>query len=54
MGPIHTQDHRPGCSGADQNLSLGKQEVELILCPFRNITGGREPALPSNHMEAHR
>jgi len=27
-------------------------EVSLIICPFRNITGGREPALPSKHLEA--
>ena len=31
-----------------RNLSLGKQEVGLILCLFRNITGGRESALPSD------
>jgi len=37
-----------------QNLSLGKQKVSLILCPFRNITRGREPALPSELLEALR
>ena len=31
-----------------QNLPLGKQEVGLILCPFKNITGGRKSALPSD------
>ena len=30
------------------NLPLGKQEVGLILCPFRNVTGGRKPVLPSD------
>ena len=36
---------RPGCSGADPEPALGKQEVGLILCSFRNVTGGRESAL---------
>jgi len=31
-----------------RNLPLGKQEVGFILCPFRNITGGRESAFPSD------
>jgi len=35
-----------------QNLSLGKQEVGRIVCPFRNVIGGREPALPLGHLEA--
>jgi len=36
------------------DLPLDKQEVSLILCPFRNVTGGRESALPSEHLEALR
>jgi len=40
----------PGTTAQDvpvltRNLPLGKQEVGLILCPFRNIKGGRESAL---------
>ena len=30
-------------------LPLGKQKVGLILCPFRNIKGGRELVLPLEH-----
>ena len=29
-----------------RNLSLGKQEVGLIVYSFRNMTGGREPVVP--------
>ena len=36
------------------NLPLGKQEVGLIIYRFRNVIGGREPALPSEHLEALR
>ena len=55
MGPVHTEDHDPGCSGADPKpVAKQKQEVGLILCPFKNITGGREPTLPSEHLEALR
>jgi len=49
------QDHDPGCSIAEVwNLQQGVHEVSLILCPFRNISRVREPALPSNHLEALR
>ena len=49
----------PGTTAQDvlvliRNLSVSKQEVGLILCPFKNITGGREPTLPSEHLEALR
>jgi len=37
-----------------QNLPLGQRTVGLIICPFRNVTGGRESALPSEHLEALR
>jgi len=35
-------------------LPQGVQEVSVIVCPFRNVIGGREPALPSEHLEALR
>ena len=55
VGPVHAQDHDPGCSVAGvQNLPQGVQEVRFIVCPFRNITRGREPTLPSEHLEALR
>ena len=46
VGPVHTRDHGPGCSGADPESAARQKEVGLILCPFRNITVGRESALP--------
>jgi len=55
VGPVHTRDHGPGYSIAGvRNLPPGVQEVGLIFCPFSSITGGREPALPSEHLEAFR
>ena len=55
VGPVHARDYDPGCSIAgvrSQPQSL--QKVGLMLCSFRNVTGGREPALLSEHLEALR
>jgi len=46
----------PGTTAQDvseltQNLSLGNQEVGLILYPFMSVTEGRESALPSEHLD---
>jgi len=47
VGLVHTRDHGPRCSIAGvQNLPQGVQEVGLILCPFRNITGGKGASAP--------
>ena len=54
MGPMHSRAHDPGCSDANPEPTLGKQDVGVILCPFKNIIGGRESALPSEHLEALR
>jgi len=50
MGPIHLRDHGPGCFGADPEPVATRGGS--ILSPFRNVIGGREPALPSEHLEA--
>ena len=48
VGPVHAQDHDSVCSVAGaRNRPQGLQEVGFILCPFRNVRGGREPALSS-------
>ena len=47
LGLVHTRDHDPGCFVAGiRNQPQGLQEVGLILCPFRNVTGGSELVLP--------
>jgi len=49
VGPVHARDHDPECSVAGvRNQPQGLQEVGFIVCPFRNITGDRESALPSD------
>jgi len=55
MGPVHARNHGLGCSVAGvRNWPQGVQVVGLIVCPFRNITGGRDPALPLEYLEALR
>ena len=54
IGPVHTRDHGIGCSGADPEPAARQKEVGLILCLFRNITRGRESALPSEDLKALR
>jgi len=53
MGPMHAWDYSPGYSIASvQNRPQSIQKVGLIVYSFRNVTGGREPALPLEHLEA--
>ena len=58
-GYVYSGPYIPGTTAQyvpvlTQNLPLGKQVVGLILCIFRNITGGRESTLPSEHLEVLR
>jgi len=53
MGLVHVRDHGPECSVTGvRNRPQSVQKVGLIVCPFRNITEGMEPALSSEHLEA--
>jgi len=55
VGPVHARDHGPGCSIAGvQNQPQGVQEIGLIVCSVRDITGGSELALPSELLEVLR
>jgi len=52
MGPIHTRDHSPGCSGADPELAAGQTGGGSYIMPIQECNRGREPLLPSEHLEA--
>ena len=52
--PVHIQTTTEDLPVLSRSMLLGKQEVGLILCPFKNVTGGRESTLPSEHLEVIR
>jgi len=44
MGPIHTQDHGPGCSGADLEPAARQTGGGFYCMPIQDM----EPTLPSD------